>query len=38
MDINGKKLPFLDLSLIKTGNNIEKLVGGKPTNSDIFLN
>ena len=38
MNIKGEKLPFLDVSLITTGNNIEKMVERKPTNSNTFLN
>ena len=38
MNIKGEKLPFLDVLLITTGNNIEKMVERKPTNSGIFLN
>ena len=38
MNMTEKKLPFLDVLLITTGNNIEKMVERKPTNSGIFLN
>ena len=34
---SGNKLPFLDVQLMRTGDNIETCVFRKPTNTDISI-